>query len=116
MLAGPVDGLFAAMLYFITMDNAIIYNLTVNQSVIIRYVKVIRTFAPIFPAFYSYFSAFSVITLVLEIITSWFTADYWIMMHSFIWYQFEMHPRPSTAPEKAIFAKKVSYFYDVFTT
>ena len=76
VLAGPVDGLFPAMLYFITMENDIFHNLTVNQSVIIRYVKVIRTFAPIFPAFYSYFSAFSVITLVLEIITSWFTADY----------------------------------------
>ena len=76
MLAGPVDGPFPTILYFITMENDVVHNLTVNQSVIIRYVKVIRTFAPIFPTFYSYFSAFSVITLVLEIITSWFTADY----------------------------------------
>ena len=69
MLAVPVDGLFPAILCFITIDNDIIYNLTVNQSAIIRYVKVIRTFAPIFPAFYPYFSAFSAITLVLEVIT-----------------------------------------------
>ena len=75
VLAAPVDGLFPAILCFITMDNDVIHNLTVNQSVIIRYVKVIQTFAPIFPAFYPYFSAFSVITLVLEIITFWFTAD-----------------------------------------
>ena len=61
--------------YYATMENDVIHNLTVNQSAIIRYVKVIQTFAPIFPAFYPYFSAFSVITLVLEIITCWFMAD-----------------------------------------
>ena len=66
---------FPAILCFITMDNDIIDNLTMNQSAIIRYVKVIRAFAPIFLAFYPYFSAFSVITLVLEIITFWFMAD-----------------------------------------
>ena len=57
------------------MENNVVHNLTVNQSVIIRYSKVIQTFAPIFPAVYLYFSAFLVITLVLEIITSWFMAD-----------------------------------------
>ena len=39
MLAAPVDGLFPAILCFITMDNDVIYDLTVNQSAIIRYVK-----------------------------------------------------------------------------
>ena len=66
---------FPQMLCFITLENNIVYNLTMNQSVIIRYIKVIRTFTPIFPAFYSYCSTFLVITLVLELITSWFTAD-----------------------------------------
>ena len=75
VLAAPVDGLFPAILCFITMENDVIHNLTMNQSAIIRYVKVIRTFAPIFLAFYPYFNAFSVISLVLEIITFWFTAD-----------------------------------------
>ena len=28
------------------------------------------------------------------------------MIHSSIWYQFEIHPRPSTGAEKAIFAEK----------
>ena len=75
MLGAPVDGLFSEILYFITLENDVSYNLAVNQSVIMRYVKVIPTFTPIFPAFYSYFSTFLVITLVLELITFWFTAD-----------------------------------------
>ena len=61
MLAAPVDGLFPAILCFITIDNDVIHNLTVNQSVIIRYVEVIRTFAPIIPLFYPYFRTFSYI-------------------------------------------------------
>ena len=36
------------------------------------------------------------------------------MIHSFIWYQFGIHPRPPTGVEKVIFAKKynilISYF------
>ena len=59
MLAAPVDGLFPAILSFITIENNVIHNLTVNQSVVIRYVEVIRTFTPIFPAFYLYFHTFS---------------------------------------------------------
>ena len=74
VLATPVDGLFPAILCFITMENVVIHNLTMNQSAIIGHVIVIRTFAPIFPAFYPYFSAFSVITLCVR--------DYNILVHS----------------------------------
>ena len=55
------------ILCFITLENDIVYNLTVKQSIIIRYVKFIRAFTPIFPAFYSYFSTILVITLVFEL-------------------------------------------------
>ena len=75
MLAAPVNGLFPGILCFITLEKDIVYNLTTNQSVIIRYVEVIRTVRPIFPSFYSHFSTFLVITLVFMIITFWFTAD-----------------------------------------
>ena len=75
MLGAPVDGLFPEILYVITLENDVSYNLAVNQSVIMRYVEVIPIFTPIFPAFYSYFSTFLVITLVLQLITFWFTAD-----------------------------------------
>ena len=74
MLAAPVNGLLTGILCFITLENDIVYNLTVNQSVIIRYIGVIRIFTPIFRSFYLYFSTFLVITLVLELITFWFTA------------------------------------------
>ena len=57
----------------IAMD--VIYNLTVNQNVLTRYVEVIRTFTPIFSALYMHFGTFSNITLVFVVITSWFTAD-----------------------------------------
>ena len=75
MLAAPVNDLFPGILCFITLEKDIVYNLTVNQSVIIRYVEVTRTFTPIFPSFYLHFSTFLVITLVFMIITFWFTAD-----------------------------------------
>ena len=65
MLAAPVDSLFPAILCFIMIENNVTNNLTMNQIVVIRYIEVIQTFAPIFPAFYLYFRTFSVITLVL---------------------------------------------------
>ena len=44
MLSAPVDGLFlVVILRFIMIENNVVYNLTVNQNVIRRYVKVIRT-------------------------------------------------------------------------
>ena len=43
VLAAQVDGIFSAILCFVTIENNIIYNLTVNQNVIIRYVEVMRT-------------------------------------------------------------------------
>ena len=42
VLGGLVDGLLSVILCFITMENDVIYNLTVSGSVIIRYVKDIR--------------------------------------------------------------------------
>ena len=56
VLAAPVNGLFPGILCFITLEKDIVYILTVNQSVIIRYVEVIRTFTPIFSLFYLYVS------------------------------------------------------------
>ena len=68
MLGACVDGLFPLLLCFIMIENDIVYNLTVRENVISRYVKV-------FPLFYAYFSTFSVITFVFELITSSLTAD-----------------------------------------
>ena len=84
MLGAHVDGLFPEILYFITLENDVSYNLAANQSVIMRYVKAIPTFTPISPALYSYFRTFLVITLVLELITNWFMADISMMIRSFI--------------------------------
>ena len=81
VLAAPIYGLFPEILGFIKLENDIVYNLTMNQSVIIKYSEVIRHY--IIPTFYSYFSTFLVITLVLELITSWFTADILMMIRSF---------------------------------
>ena len=60
---------------FITIENEVIYNLTVNQSVIRRYVEVIRTLSLFSLSFCAYFSTFLDITLVFVVITSWFTVD-----------------------------------------
>ena len=60
---------------FITIENEVIYNLTVNQSVIRRYVEVIRTLSLFSLRFCVYFSTFLDITLVFVVITSWFTVD-----------------------------------------
>ena len=43
VLARPVDGLFPKIFCFITIENEVLYNLTVNQNIISRYVKVIQT-------------------------------------------------------------------------
>ena len=43
VLGGLVDVLFHGKLYFITMKNNVIYNLTVSGNVIRRYVKVMPT-------------------------------------------------------------------------
>ena len=75
VIGGSVDGLFAVVLWIITIATDVIYNLTVNQNVITRYVEVIRTFTPIFSALHAHFGTFSNITLVFVVITSWFTAD-----------------------------------------
>ena len=48
MLGAPVDGLSPEILYVITLENNVSYNLAVNQSVIMRYVEVIPIFTPIF--------------------------------------------------------------------
>ena len=110
VLGGSVNGLFAVVLWIITIEKDVIYNLTVNQNVITRYVKVIQTFTPIFSAFYVHFGTFSNITLVCVVKTSWFTADLLIIIHSIIWYRFYIHLRPSTDPQEAIFTKKYSIF------
>ena len=83
MLAAPVDG-FLGILCFITIENDIIYNLTVNQNIITRYVKVMQTFTAIFHTFYAHLSTLSDITLVFELITFWFMADLRIVIYSFI--------------------------------
>ena len=75
VLGGSVDGLFPIVLSLIMMENDIIYNLIVNQNVITRYVKVIRTCVPIFSAFYARFGTFTNINLVFVVITSWFMVD-----------------------------------------
>ena len=51
VLAAPVDGPFPAILYFITIENNVIHNLTMKQSVIVNCIEVIQTFAPIVPPF-----------------------------------------------------------------
>ena len=88
----------------------IIYNRTVNQNAISRYVKVIQTFMPIFSVLYAHFGTISDITLVFVVIASWFTADLQITTHSFIWYQFEIHLRLSFDPQEVIFTQKYNTF------
>ena len=85
VLGGSVDGLSLVILCLTTIDKNLIYNLTVSQNVIIRYVKVMQTFMPNFCALYVHFGTFSDIPLVFMVITSWFTADLYIIIHSFIW-------------------------------
>ena len=75
VLGRSADGLFPVILCLITIEKNLIYNLTANQNVIIRHVKVIRTFTPNFSALYAHFGTFSDITLVFVFITSWFTVD-----------------------------------------
>ena len=72
MLAASVDGPFRVLLYLITLENDVIYILTVREDVIIRYVKVMRSLH-LFSL--RLMSTFSIITLVLEIITSSLTVD-----------------------------------------
>ena len=43
VLGAPVDDLSPVILRFITIEDNIVHNLTVNQAVIGRYVKVMRT-------------------------------------------------------------------------
>ena len=60
---------------FYNNRNEVIYNLTVNRSVIRRYVEVIRTLSLFSLCFCANFSTFLDITVVFVVITSWFTAD-----------------------------------------
>ena len=60
---------------FMTIENNVIYNLTVNQSIIRRYVEVIQTLRLFSLCFCAHFSTFLDIILVFVVITSWFTAE-----------------------------------------
>ena len=42
LLGAFVNGLFLVFLYFITVDHNVVYNLTVRQNVISRYVEVMQ--------------------------------------------------------------------------
>ena len=112
VLAGSVDGPLPLIFCFKTIDNEVIYNLTVNQSVIRRYVEVIRTLRLFSPCFCAHFGTFLDITLVFVVITFWFMADFQITIYSFIWYQFQIDLRPSTDPQEAFLAQK----YNIFMT
>ena len=71
VLGGSVDGLLPVILRFITMENHIIYNLTV----ISRYVEDIRKLPIFFSAPCANFGTFSDITLVFVVITFPLTAN-----------------------------------------
>ena len=75
VLGGSVDGLLPMIFCFIKMENDVIYNLTMNQSTISRYVGVIRTLHLFSLHFGVHFGTFLDITLVFVSKTSWFMAD-----------------------------------------
>ena len=75
VLGGSVDGLLPVIFCLITIENDIIYNLTVNQSNMSRYVEVIPTLSLFSLRFCAHFSTFLDITLLLVFITSWLMAD-----------------------------------------
>ena len=77
------------------------------NHMISSYVEFIRTYTPIFSALYVHFGTFSDITLVFVVITFWFTADHKIIIHSFVWYRFEIHLSPSTDPQEAVFTRRI---------
>ena len=70
VLGGSVDGSLPLIFCFITIENNVIYNLTVNQSIIRKYVEVIRTLSLFSLRFCAHFSTFLDITLVFAVITS----------------------------------------------
>ena len=84
VFGGSVDVLLHGKLYFITMKNNVIYNLTLSGNVIRRYVEVMPTLCLGSLAFYAHLSTFSDITLVFELITFLLMADLYIMIISFI--------------------------------
>ena len=63
------------ILFYNDRKRSYLHNLTVNQSVIRRYVEVIRTLSLFSLRFCAHFGTFLDITLVFVVITSWFTAD-----------------------------------------
>ena len=63
------------IILFYNDRNEVIYNLTMNQSVMRRYVEVIRTLNLFSLRFCEHFSTFLDITPVFVVMTSWFTAD-----------------------------------------
>ena len=75
MLGRSVDNPLPLIFCFILIENEVIYNLTVNQSVIRRYVEVIQTLSLFSLHFCAHFGTFLDITLVFVVITSWFMAD-----------------------------------------
>ena len=90
VLGRSVDGLLPVIFCCITIENEVIYNLTVKQSIISRYVGVIRTLRLFSLSFCAHFGTFLDITLKFVVITPWFMADLWITIYSFIWYQFQI--------------------------
>ena len=74
VLGGSVDGLLPMILCFITMENNIIYNLTVSGRVISRYI-IYYIYCIFFSALCANFGTFSDITLVFVVITFLLTAN-----------------------------------------
>ena len=77
VLGGSVDGLLPVIFCFIMIEfqNDVIYNLTMNQSVISKHVEVIRPLRLFSLCFCVHFGTFLDITLVFVVLTSWFMAD-----------------------------------------
>ena len=76
VLAASVDGPFCVLLLLTTIENDVLYILTVRENVIIRYVKVMRTLHLFFPVFYVNFSTFSVITASWHVLFNQFVTLY----------------------------------------
>ena len=75
VLGGSVHIPLPLIFCLITIENDIIYNLTVNQSLVRRYIEVIRTL-PLFSLhFFAHFGTFLDVTLVFVAIASRFMAD-----------------------------------------
>ena len=65
---------------------------------------------PIFSALCANFGRFSDITLVFVVITFPLTSNLKIIIYPFIWYRFQIHLKPSTDPQDAIFVQKYNTF------